>query len=117
MRRLRQSLLFLMSVVFFTGLPAADLVHVDDAEIQRLMDAVAGNNDAWRRDIQRRLGGWKTMLETPANRELPEPARLKLVNDYVAETLFVCDPLQWCMEDYWAKPVEFLANGGGDCED
>ena len=117
MLRLRQVVLFLLSVVFITVLPAADLTRVEESEIQRLMDAVAGSNEAWRRDIQRRLTGWKSMIESPANRELPEPARLKLVNDYVAETLFVCDPLQWCMEDYWAKPVEFLANGGGDCED
>jgi predicted transglutaminase-like cysteine proteinase len=117
MLRLRQTLLFLLSVIFISALPAADLSRVDDAEIQRLMDSVAGSNDAWRRDIQRRLTGWKAMLETPANRELPEPARLKLVNDFGAETMFVCDPLQWCLEDYWAKPLEFLANGGGDCED
>ena len=71
MKRLRQSVVFLLSVVFFTALPAADLVRVDDAEIQRLMDAVAGNNDAWRRDIQRRLTGWRSMIESPANRELP----------------------------------------------
>ena len=116
MPRLRQSLLFLLGAIFITALPAADLARVDDAEIQRLMDTV-GQNDAEKKVIQRRLSGWKSMIESPKNKGLDDTAKLKLVNDFVAETPFYCDPVQWCLEDYWAKPLEFLANDGGDCED
>lgn len=116
MPRLRLSLSFLLSVTFITALPAADLARVDEAEIQRLMDTV-GQNDTEKRVIQRRLNSWKSMIESPKNKESDDNAKLRLVNDFVTETPFYCDPVQWCLEDYWAKPLEFLANDGGDCED
>ena len=116
MPRLRQSLLFLLGAVCINLLPAADLARVDDAEIQRLMNLV-GQSDTEKRMIQRRLSGWKGMIESPKNRGLEETLKLKVVNDFVAETPFYCDPVMWCLEDYWAKPLEFLAGDGGDCED
>ena len=116
MPRLRQSLVLLLGAIFITALPAADLARVDDAGIQRLMDTV-GQNDTEKKVIQRRLSGWKSMIESPKNRGLEDNAKLRLVNDFVAETPFYCDPVQWCLEDYWAKPLEFLASDGGDCED
>ncbi len=116
MPRWRQSLIFLLGVVFFNALPAADLARVDEAEIQRLMDTV-GQSDTEKRVIQRRLAAWKGMIESPKNRSLEDVLKLKVVNDFVAETPFYCDPVMWCLEDYWAKPLEFLANDGGDCED
>jgi predicted transglutaminase-like cysteine proteinase len=30
---------------------------------------------------------------------------------------FVDDFTHWGVEDYWASPAEFVASGGGDCED
>lgn len=116
MPRARQLLVLLLGLCV-AGAPAAtDLARVDDAEIQRLMDTV-GQNDSEKRTIQRRLSGWKTMLESQKNRALDDAGKLALVNNYVAETPFYCDPVMWCQEDYWAKPLEFLANDGGDCED
>jgi predicted transglutaminase-like cysteine proteinase len=116
MLRLRYALVILLGAVCITSLPAADLARVDEAGIQRLMDTV-GQNDTEKRVIQRRLSGWKGMIESPKNKALEDTAKLRLVNDFVAETPFYCDPVQWCLEDYWAKPLEFLANDGGDCED
>lgn len=116
MPRLRQSLVFVLGAALFTAPPAADLARVDEAEIQRLMDTV-GQSEAEKKVIQRRLANWKSMIESPKNKGLEDGSKLKLVNDFVAETPFYCDPVQWCLEDYWAKPLEFLANDGGDCED
>lgn len=116
MPQLRQSLLFLLCATLIGTLTAADLARVDDAEIQRLMNLV-GQSDTEKRVIHRRLTGWKAMIESPKNRGLEDNAKLKVVNDFVTETPFYCDPVQWCLEDYWAKPLEFLANDGGDCED
>jgi len=43
--------------------------------------------------------------------------QLKRVNDFFNRVDFVSDQENWQQEDYWATPVEFLASGGGDCED
>lgn len=112
----RQTSALVVGALLFTALPAADLARVDEAEIQRLMDTV-GQSDTEKKVIQRRLLAWKSMTESQKNKGLDDNGKLKLVNDFVAETPFYCDPVQWCLEDYWAKPLEFLANDGGDCED
>ena len=96
--------------------PAADLARITDPEMDRVAESV-GSSDTERRVIKRRLGGWKELTASARNRGLAEPEKLRLVNDFMLETPFFCDPVLWCMEDFWAKPVEFLANDGGDCED
>jgi predicted transglutaminase-like cysteine proteinase len=43
---------------------------------------------------------------------------LNSVNDYFNRNLaFVDDLKHWGVADYWASPGEFVASGGGDCED
>lgn len=96
--------------------PAADLASISDADIQRILATVA-HSDTERRIVQGRLNGWRDLLSAPKNRALGEPDKLRLVNDFMDQTPFYCDPIMWCTEDFWAKPVEFLANDGGDCED
>lgn len=96
--------------------PASDLATITDSQIERLVGSL-GTNDTERGTIKRRLTGWKALLASPKNSGLGDLEKLKLVNDFIHETPFYCDPVMWCMEDYWAKPVEFLANDGGDCED
>jgi len=95
---------------------AADLGSVDDEQINQLVENI-GSSDLERKHIRERLTGWKEILSSPKDKALGDPDKLKLVNDFMYETPFYCDPVMWCMEDYWAKPVEFLANDGGDCED
>lgn len=118
--RVRRAL-FAGATVFLWGgtliaQPAGDLGRITDAEIERVAESV-GSSDTERRVIKRRLGGWKELSASARNRGLAEPEKLRLVNDFMLETPFYCDPVLWCMEDFWAKPVEFLANDGGDCED
>ncbi|WP_245595538.1 MULTISPECIES: transglutaminase-like cysteine peptidase [Ferrimonas] len=48
---------------------------------------------------------------------LPAAAHLKPVNDYFNQYRFVSDQRHWQQADYWATPFEFVASGGGDCED
>ena len=43
--------------------------------------------------------------------------KLQKVNIFFNKLEFVDDRIHWGKEDYWATPVEFLASGGGDCED
>lgn len=98
------------------ALPATDLSTITDPQIDRIVETL-GTSDVERRTIKRRLIGWKELLGSSKNRGLGDPEKLRLVNDFMHETPFYCDPVLWCAEDFWAKPVEFLANDGGDCED
>jgi predicted transglutaminase-like cysteine proteinase len=98
------------------GSYAADLGTVNDGEIDKVVETV-GTNDTERRVIKRRLAGWKELSTSPKHKGLGDPDKLKVVNDFMHETPFYCDPVLWCREDYWAKPLEFLSNDGGDCED
>jgi predicted transglutaminase-like cysteine proteinase len=43
--------------------------------------------------------------------------KLTIVNDFFNGARFVSDIKQWNKRDYWATPLEFLANDAGDCED
>lgn len=96
--------------------PSVDHATIADERIEQVAQAVGGS-DAERSNIKRRLSAWKALLESPKNSALGEPEKLRLVNDFMHETPFYCDPVLWCHEDFWATPVEFLANDGGDCED
>jgi predicted transglutaminase-like cysteine proteinase len=98
------------------GRSAADLTDVSDERIGQLVETLA-TSDAERGTMRARLTGWKELLASAGNRGADEATKLKLVNDFMHRTPFYCDPVMWCAEDYWAKPAEFLANDGGDCED
>jgi predicted transglutaminase-like cysteine proteinase len=43
--------------------------------------------------------------------------KLKGINDFFNRVRFVSDREAWGMEDYWARPTEFLRRDQGDCED
>jgi predicted transglutaminase-like cysteine proteinase len=116
MRRMLRNMVMFVCALSVTALPAADLAKFDDAAIQRLADTI-GQNDDERKFIKKRMTGWREMIESPKNRALDENGKLRVVNDFVSETPFYCDAVQWCLDDYWAKPAEFLASDGGDCED
>jgi predicted transglutaminase-like cysteine proteinase len=95
---------------------AADPAAISEADIEKIVSSVA-TSDAERNVVRRRLGGWRELLASQKVRALPDPDKLRTVNDFVQETPFYCDPVMWCAEDFWAKPIELLANDGGDCED
>lgn len=42
---------------------------------------------------------------------------LEKTNQFLNRFEFVSDEVHWHVNDYWATPIEFLATGGGDCED
>jgi len=48
---------------------------------------------------------------------LSESKKLDEVNTFVNKVRFVSDQNAWGVQDYWAKPVEFLGRNKGDCED
>jgi predicted transglutaminase-like cysteine proteinase len=116
MRVLPLGLMVLCSLAVATSLPAPEFAPIDDGQI-RIIAQTVGQDEPQRERIRDRLSGWKQLLESPQNRALDDAAKLQRVNDYINETPFQCDAAQWCVEDYWATPIELLANHGGDCED
>lgn len=117
---MRRFLSWVSTVVLFavsiTAAPSVDLATLTDQQIDQLVESI-GTSDPERRNIKRRLGGLKELLSSPKNPGLGDNDKLRVVNDFMHETPFYCDPVLWCAEDFWATPLEFLANDGGDCED
>ncbi len=70
-----------------------------------------------------RIDGWKGFTRDATDRLAPgregsgEAGLLRPVNGYFNRSRAVVDLEHWGFEDYWATPAEFLASGGGDCED
>ena len=64
---------------------------------------------------RKRLLAWQELLRT--DRADSDRAKIERVNRFFNRLNFVDDALHWQKTDYWATPVEFLASGGGDCED
>lgn len=64
---------------------------------------------------RQRLNEWEELIR--ADFCSTDMEKLRKINSYVNKVAFVDDETQWGLDDYWATPVEFLASGGGDCED
>lgn len=70
-----------------------------------------------------RIDGWKRFARDVADRTARgragsgEAGLLRPVNGYFDRLRPIADLEHWGVEDYWATPAEFLASGGGDCED
>lgn len=63
-----------------------------------------------------RLQQWQQLMQSA--KKLPEPEKLKAVNDFFNQRIDFVDDMQvWGMVDYWATPLELLIKGKGDCED
>ncbi|OED42676.1 sulfate adenylyltransferase [Endozoicomonas sp. (ex Bugula neritina AB1)] len=63
----------------------------------------------------KRLESWQNMVSE--SQGLEEAEKLRVVNHFFNQMRFVSDLEHWGKNDFWATPVEFLASGGGDCED
>lgn len=66
-------------------------------------------------EAQERLLEWQDLVREDTS--TTEMEKLIKVNHFFNQIRFVSDSLHWKQNDYWATPVEFLASGGGDCED
>lgn len=61
------------------------------------------------------LAKWNKLLLALDNQNTQE--QLFQVNSFFNRQKFVDDIVHWNKKDYWATPIEFIATGGGDCED
>ncbi|TKB51617.1 hypothetical protein FCL40_00910 [Ferrimonas sediminicola] len=77
------------------------------------------------RPVERRFGeqgmtqvqALHQFIEARLAMNLPPAQHLNAVNDHFNRYRFVADATHWNRPDYWATPFEFVASGGGDCED
>jgi predicted transglutaminase-like cysteine proteinase len=58
---------------------------------------------------------WNDLLQELEGQDIQE--QLSRVNRFFNHQKFVDDIEHWNKKDYWATPIEFIATGGGDCED
>ena len=66
-------------------------------------------------EARTRLIDWQDMIND--HQSASDLEKLQKVNDFFNQVQFIDDRLLWKESDYWATPVEFLAENGGDCED
>jgi len=79
---------------------------------QELLDTVVQNYGG---QAKQRLLDWQSLINDDQSSNDLE--KLQKVNDFFNRQEFISDLLLWKDKDYWATPVEFLAQNGGDCED
>lgn len=101
----RAILLVLLLIIAALKVTALDFERMQNVLSQRFGAPAAGA-----------FADWQTLLKQGA--EQPEPAKLKLVNDFFNRRIkFQEDVTVWGKSDYWATPMETLGRGAGDCED
>ena len=66
-------------------------------------------------EARERLLAWQQFIRDDGSASDRE--KLEKVNLFLNQMTFVSDAIHWRQTDYWATPIEFLASGGGDCED
>ncbi|KTD03063.1 transglutaminase-like cysteine peptidase [Legionella feeleii] len=64
---------------------------------------------------KRRFTAWKQLIINYRSQSLNN--KLKAVNDFFNQFTFEQDESYQGTTDYWKTPDEFIADGGGDCED
>ncbi len=67
------------------------------------------------KEAKQRLLDWQSLINDDTSTNDLE--KLSKVNNFFNQQEFISDLLLWKENDYWATPVEFLTQNGGDCED
>ncbi len=63
----------------------------------------------------KRVTAWRNIVNDNASQDID--TKLKEVNNFFNQLIFIDDIKLWGKEDFWATPLEFLGVGAGDCED
>ncbi|CAM2979613.1 transglutaminase-like cysteine peptidase [Legionella worsleiensis] len=66
-------------------------------------------------DIKKRFKAWGNLLKTLETQSID--VKLDKVNSFFNQFNYESDMQSREEEDYWKSPVEFIIDGGGDCED
>ena len=109
----RYALLFL-SVLFLSGSSSFLLAVALDIKVRQLADKVQAKYGA---RAARRVIDWRLLIQRAHAEKWDKQQALEATNRFFNQQIFIDDIKLWGQNDYWASPVEFLAVGGGDCED
>lgn len=60
---------------------------------------------------------WRLLIQRANAEQWSKQQALEETNRFFNRQIFIDDIKLWGQNDYWASPAEFLAVGGGDCED
>ena len=84
--------------------------------LERMIDSEASKTAACAKSApgQCHLNDWKAILEAEAGRD--RETQIRNINRIVNERVYITDPVNWGVIDYWATPREFRLREG-DCED
>ncbi|MGF1875214.1 transglutaminase-like cysteine peptidase [Photobacterium frigidiphilum] len=63
----------------------------------------------------KRVTAWRNIVNDNASQDID--TKLREVNNFFNQLIFIDDIKLWGKEDFWATPLEFLGVGAGDCED
>jgi predicted transglutaminase-like cysteine proteinase len=112
----RQSrfILFLIGVLLVAGIYPALFADVLDAKDRQMVDAVQTKYGS---RAARRIIDWRMLIQRARSEKWGQQQALEATNRFFNQQIFIDDIKLWGQPDYWASPIEFLAAGGGDCED
>ena len=89
----------------------ADALDAKERQLADLVQAKYGARAA------RRVIDWRLLVQRAKAEKWNQQQALEATNRFFNRQIFMDDIKLWGQNDYWASPVEFLAAGGGDCED
>jgi predicted transglutaminase-like cysteine proteinase len=112
----RQSrfILFLIGALLVAGIYPALFADVLDAKDRQMVDAVQTKYGS---RAARRIIDWRMLIQRARSEKWGQQQALEATNRFFNQQIFIDDIKLWGQPDYWASPIEFLAAGGGDCED
>ena len=113
-RRFQCALLLLIGALLTVGfypVLLADVLDAKDRQMADLVQAKYGSRAA------RRVIDWRLLVQRARSQKWSQQRALDETNRFFNRQIFIDDIKLWGQPDYWASPVEFLAVGGGDCED
>lgn len=97
--------------VFRIGSLSADSLNASDQKLVNTVQQNFGSRAA------RRIIDWRRLVDRALNERWSIEKSILETNRFFNKLLFIDDIRLWGKIDYWASPAEFLAVGGGDCED
>ena len=113
-RRFQCALLLLIGALLTVGFYPVLLADVLDARDRQMADQVQAKYGS---RAARRVIDWRLLVQRARSQKWSQQRALDETNRFFNRQIFIDDIKLWGQPDYWASPVEFLAVGGGDCED
>jgi len=103
--------IFFALLIFRIGSLSAGSLSASDQELVNTVQQNFGSRAA------SRIIDWRKLVVRSLNDKWSIEKSITETNRFFNKLLFIDDITLWGKIDYWASPAEFLAVGGGDCED